>query len=604
MTENTSPIIAKVCKHAGYSVSSVRRGNDLTCVKITNIHADDTRSNSFIAIENYKQPIWIIKEGRRHFKQPKDYIEESMCREYKLPRAQIPYQVKKQLFGVSDYKATMRDAKSSVYVFGLDQTPPVHIKHAFFKKYGEYQEKEPYTVASYDVEADMDWPRDEDRPMIMAALTMKDKVYFAAVRKWYGGDSDEQILAKLEEAKLKYLKDTIDARNITITYSLVDTPGQVAKCMLDKMHEWEPDWVVSWNAEYDMQATERALSNEGYDLADCYSDPRIPKEFRYYKLDPGRTHKVKEDGSSSALDPQEKWPTIRTMATWQWCDAMSFFCIKRQPTEGKLPDISLEGCAKHAGVEGKLYTEEGKHLLPGSPQWHRYMQHNYKYLYSMYCVQDNIVIELINEATHDFTLSLPMLLKYSEFFNYQSQPKIISDVLSFHARELKYVWGSTPSIRDKTFTSRLPALKNWIALLDTEKNADVGKALFEGLDDVISTGRSDSSDIDVEGAYPHAGLCLNSSNKTTQMEVYKIQGADDMKFREIAVNYASSPTANAMGLCEDLFHFPSPAKLQEVFEALMIEKGREAELEEIKASKVPRQPRLNQSKPVPLQRAA
>lgn len=603
MTTNTSPIVAKVCKHANYAVSKVLRNSDLTSVKITNIHEDGTRSNSLIAIRDFKQPYWIVKEGRRHFKQPKDYIEETMVREYKAPRCQIPFQVKKQLFGVADHKATMRDAKASVHVFGLDQTPPVHVKHAFFKKYPDAQEQEPYTMAAYDVEADMDAPG-EDKPMMMASLTMKDKAHFSAVRKWYGGISDEEIIRELEAAKLKYLGETLDKRKLVITYQLVDTPGQVAKAMLDKMHEWEPDWVTSWNAEYDMRATERALLEEGYDLEDCYSDPRIPKEFRYYKLDLGRTHKVKEDGSSSPLEPQEKWPTVRTMATWQWCDAMSFYCIKRQPTEGKLPDISLEGCSKHAGVTGKLYTAEGAHLLPGTPQWHRYMQRNHKFLYSMYCIQDNIVIEEINEKTHDFSLSLPMLLKYSEFFNYVSQPKLISDTLSFFARDQGYVWGSTPAIREKTFVDRLPTLGNWIALLDTEKNASVGKALFDGLADVISSGRSDSSDIDVEGAYPHGTLCLNVSNKTTQIEVYKIQGADDEKFREIGVNYASSAQANAMGLCQDLFRFPEADKLQEVFERIMVEKGKADVLADIKEGKKPRKPRINVEQEYETQQAA
>lgn len=593
MTNNTSPIIAKVCKHANYAVSKIRRNSDLTCVKITNIHEDGSRSNTFIAIPDYKQPWWIVKDTKRNFKQPKDYIEESMVREYKTPRCRIPFEAKKQLFGVADHQATMRDAKASQFAFGLDQTPPVHIKQAFFKKYGEYQEQEAYTVASYDVEADMEWPTDHDRPMIMGAVTMKDKAYLAAVRSFYKGDDDATILTKLAEAEVKYMGQRLDKRKCKVTYELFDTPGQVAKACLDKMHEWEPDWVVSWNAEYDMNATERALRNEGYDLEDCYSDPRIPKEFRYYKLDLGRTHKTKEDGSSSPLEPQEKWPTVRTMATWQWIDGMSFYCIKRQPSEGKLPAISLEFCAGHAGVEGKLYTEEGAHLLPGSPQWHRFMQRNYPYLYSQYCVADNIVIEEINEKTNDYSLSLPMLLKFSEFFNYVSQPKLISDTLSFFARELGYVWGSTPAIREKTFTDRLPGLGNWIALLDTEKNASVGKALFEGLMDVISTGRTDSSDIDVEGAYPHGTLCLNVSNKTTQIEAYKIQGADDEKFREIGVNYASSAEANAIQLCHDLFRFPEADTLKEVFERVMRETGREAELAEIQASKRPRKARRN-----------
>lgn len=593
MTENTSPIIAKVCKNATYSVSKASR-DDLTCVKITNIHEDHSRSNSFIAIKNYKQPVWIVKPERRKFEQHKDYIEQSAVREYRLPRCMIAQMVKKQIYGALDYKASIRDVSNNQFVFGLDQTPPVHVKYAFFKKYGEYQEKEPYSVASFDVEADMEWEDDATRPMIMAALTMKEKVYFAGVRGFYKEadgrqPSDEEIIQRLKESEDKYLaKHKIDRNVAIIVYELFDTPGQVAKAMLDMFHFWAPDWITSWNAEYDMKAMERALQNEGYNLDDVYCDPSIPQEFRFYKLDLGRTHKIKEDGSSSPLDPQEKWPTVRCMAQWKWVDYMSFFCIKRQPVDGKQPDTSLEGCAKAVGVSGKLYTEEGAHLLPGTPQWHRFMQKNYPYLYSSYCICDNWVIEYINDKTNDLTLSLGMLLKYSEFFNYSSQPKVISDTISFVARDNGFVWGSTPSKRDTSFTEQLPTLKNWIALLDTEKNASVGYAIFEGLADVISQGRRMNDDIDVEGAYPHGGLAGNVSNRTTQVETVRIEGADPNKFREIGVNFASSAEANAIGLCNSLFNFPEADKIQEAFERVMIEQGKEALLEEIKAGKRPR----------------
>jgi len=593
MTENTSPIIAKVCKNATYSVSKASR-DDLTSVKITNIHEDGSRSDSFIAIKNYKQPVWLVKPERRKYEQHKDYIEMSAVREYKLPRCQIASMVKKQIYGSLDYKASIRDVSNNQFVFGLDQTPPVHIKYAFFKKYGEYQEKEPYSVASFDVEADMEWEDDATRPMIMAALTMKEKVYFAGVRGFYKEadgrqPSDEEIIQRLKEAEDKYLaKHKIDRKVAVIVYELYDTPGQVAKAMLDMFHFWGPDWITSWNAEYDMKAMERALANEGYNLDDAYCDPSIPQEFRFYKLDLGRTHKIKEDGSSSPLDPQEKWPTVRCMAKWKWVDYMSFFCIKRQPVDGKQPDTSLEGCAKAVGVSGKLYTEEGAHLLPGSPQWHRYMQKKYPYLYSSYCICDNWVIEYINDKTNDLTLSLGMLLKYSEFFNYASQPKVISDTISFVARDNGFAWGSTPSKRDTSFTDQLPTLKNWIALLDTEKNASVGYAIFEGLADVISQGRRMNDDIDVEGAYPHGGLAGNVSNRTTQVETVKIEGADPNKFREIGVNFASSAEANAIGLCNSLFSFPEADKIKEEFERVMIEQGKEKLLEEIKAGKRPR----------------
>jgi hypothetical protein len=593
--QNLSPIIARVCKHAVYTEHRFDKSKDLLTAKITNIHEDNSRSDSFISIENYKQPWHLVKEQHRKFMQPKDYLEERFCREYRSTRRDIPFEVRKQLFGVADRNATIYDVKSGKgiqYVFGLDQTTPVHFKQQFFKKYAEYQEKEPYSVAAFDVEADME-AFGEVKPIMMASVTMKGKAYWAGQRSWFQSRQDRidpkvrltdfAILAELKAAEKKYIQEHVDRRKCEIVYELFDTPGQIAFACIQKFHEWSPDWVLSWNAGYDMEACERALRSEGYNLADVYSDPSVPREYRSYELNLGRTHKVKENGDKTPLEPQEKFPTVRTPARWQWADAMSGYAIKRF-SSGKLESYSLESIATREGVKGKLYTEEGMSKGPGSGQWHRYMQQEHPYLYSMYNIADNWPIEEINEQTFDFSLSIPMLLRYSEYFNFVSQPRLISDTLSFLAREHGYVWGSTPAKRDKTFSDRLPTLDNWIALLDTEKNSDMGRAMFIGLDDVISSGRSGVSDLDVEGAYPHGTLAANTSNKTTQMEVYAIQGANDMKFREIAVNYASSTQANAMGLSHDLFRFPQADKLQSDFEKGLEELGYADMLKQLRES--------------------
>jgi len=115
-------------------------------------------------------------------------------------------------------------------------------------------------------------------------------------------------------------------------------------------------------------------------------------------------------------------------------------------------------------------------------------------------------------------------------------------------------------------------LGDWIALLETEKNASKGYILFDGLYDVYSNGRSAVSDVDVAGAYPYATVTENVSNYTTQIEVCRIQGKDPLKQREIAVNYASSPEANAVMLCEELFGFPSYDTVVDKFEEILVDK--------------------------------
>ena len=161
-----------------------------------------------------------------------------------------------------------------------------------------------------------------------------------------------------------------------------------------------------------------------------------------------------------------------------------------------------------------------------------------------------------------------MLLKSSEFFNYPSQPKCISDELSFVAKDNGYVWGTRGTTSKDELDDLKPDLKDWIALLETEKNEDMGKALFIGMPGIRSRGRGLTDDIDVTGAYPTATVALNVSNKTTRMEACKIEGLNRFQFREVGVNYASSPKANALSLCTTLHRFPTITEIEQVYEKL------------------------------------
>ena len=187
--------------------------------------------------------------------------------------------------------------------------------------------------------------------------------------------------------------------------------------------EWHPDWIAAWNAAYDMDHNQDALLAYNMDPKTVYSDPNIPKKYHYYNLSHGRTHKRKENGDSQPLSWEQRFPTLQAAAGWQWVDAASFYAIKRAP-QGKKDSYGLEFTAQDNKVDGKLYTEHGAHLPPGSPDWHKYMQINHIFVYSMYNIKDNITIEELDETTNDLSLSLPMLLKSSEFFNYPSQPSL------------------------------------------------------------------------------------------------------------------------------------------------------------------------------------
>lgn len=560
-TVSDDPVVGKVCKHAIYTVNKYDPLDDMTFIKQTSIHQSGKRSNQFLKVRNYVRNFYIVKEKYRKFNQKKDYIEKHMVKEFKSTQAKLAMTINRILYGYNDPKADLGMMKNSPYLFGCETSVPVIIKRKYFEKFEEYQQTEPLTLAAYDVETDM--VNGDGTDIIMAATTFKERIILSVCRSFFEGLSDELILKGLKEHEDRLLRKKLDDRNATVIYHIADNQGAVVKANLDKWHEWEPDFISSWNAAYDMERNEHALKVCNYDIEEAYCDPSVPKEYRYYNFNRGRTHKRKENGDLQPLDWQERFPTLQASAKWQWIDGASFYAIKNAPS-GKKESYSLEYTAQDNGIDGKLYTEAGSHLTPGKAGWHIYMQKYCKFEYCMYCINDNLVIENLDEKTNDVSLNLPLLLKSTEFFNYPSQPKCISNELSFIAEAHGFIWGTKGRGKDE-LDKHKPTLGDWIALLETEKNANLGKPVFKGMPQIRSRGRGLTDDIDVEGAYPTATVALNVGNKTTMIEACQIQGLTPLQFREVGVNYASSPKANAIGLCKTLHNFPGVEDLTKQF---------------------------------------
>lgn len=559
----TKQVIGKACKHAYQTFHRYNTDHDLLCAKVTEYFDDGTEESKLVWTEDFKRPFYIVLPKYRTFQDKRDYIELNKVKKFMSNQARIAYNISKVLFGRPDPTVKFNEIKNNPYVFGCQETPAVILKQFFFDKHTEAQNKAKYSVAAYDVETNI--VESGTGEINMASITCNDKVYWCGVRSFFKGDNDETILRKLKEHQEKYLdQDYLKKFNVTITYELVDNQADcVARCV-NAFHKIAPDYIVSWNANFDMEANEKALLSGSYDLAQIYSDPIIPDHYKHYDYYKGREFKRKVDGSKTSLDSQERFPVLRAPATWQWFDAMSFYAISRTAM-GKKEGYSLQFTAKAEGIQGKLYTEEGSHLLEGSTDWHKYMQINYPYIYAMYNIQDNFVIEELNRKTNDYSLALPSLITSSELPSFQSQPSLISDELSFIALKHGYVWGTVGSAKKDKYKELKPDLRDWIALLHTELNEDNGVSLFKGLPSWRSRGHHSVSDIDVRGAYPHAGIALNVSNRTTKVEVCKVDGWDREQFRRFGVNYASSPTANATTLAKMLYGLPDQTEIKNFY---------------------------------------
>lgn len=548
-------LVARVCKHAFQSFSRFDPDHDMLTAKITEIFDDGTRKDKLVHIEDYKRDFFVVKPKFRTFNDKRDYIEMAKCDRYTSNEARLHINISKVLYGRPDRKARLDELKNNPYLFGCQESVPVIFKQKFYDKYPDHQPQEAYSVAAYDVET---YILDDSTtgPICMASTTMQDKVYWSGLREIFHGDSDEVIIKTLNEYADRYLKEYMEKHNVVIEWDLQDTPGAVVYNNIQWWHREGPDYIVSWNANFDMEANQEALKNEGYDLKQVYSDPGCPRAYQDYFYYPGRQFKTKVDGSKSPLDNHEKFPVVQAPAKWEWFDGMSFYAIKRAPA-GKKEAYNLQFTSQAEEVEGKLYTDVGSHLQAGSAEWHKWMLKNHPYLYAMYNIRDNWVIEDINRKTNDYSMSLPSLVTSSDLKSYQSQPSMISDKLSFIARQHGYVWGTCGRKKEDPLKEIKPDLRDWIALLHAELNENKGKPLYKGLKSWRSMGRGATDDIDVTGAYPHVTVALNVSNKTTKVEVCQVEGLDRLQFRKLGVDYASSPIGNAVNLCNTIWGTPT-----------------------------------------------
>lgn len=568
--KNESPIVGRVCKHA-YLSYHPNRQNDLLVAKITNVHEDGSRSHKLIQIEDFKREFYIVKKNLRDFQDKRDYIEINKCDKYTSNESRLALNISKILFGRPDRSAQLQELKNNQYVFGCQESIPVVYKQKYYKKFPDHQPTEAYAVAAYDVET---YILDDGRtgPINMASTTHNDYAFWAGCRSYFPKEDqkdDAIIRRKLKEAEQRLLADYIAKHNVTIDYLLVDTPGQVVYENVQYWHRSNVDFITSWNANFDMTCNQEALINECYDLKQVYSDPSIPSVYQSYFYFPGREFKTKVDGTQTPLENQERFPVVQAPAKWQWFDAMSFYAIKRAP-QGKKESYSLQNTSKAEGVDGKLYIPEASHLQEGSAEWHKFMVANFPYEYVMYNIRDNWVIEDLNRKTNDYSLSLPSLVTSSELKSYQSQPSMISDKLSFIALEHGYVWGTVGRRKENPWKEMTPDLRDWIALLHAELNENKGKPIYAGLASWRSMGRGATDDIDVTGAYPHVTVSLNVSNKTTKVEVCEVEGLDRIEFRRLGVNYASSPVANAVTLCNTIFGMPQLTDINSFYEDSVI----------------------------------
>lgn len=366
-------IIGRECKHASYTESTLNDEDDLLTVKeLVYVKQDD---GSIITVpnlafyKNFPRPFWITKEKFRNHKDKKEVEYVDLLKECTTNQRNLNKAIVKQL-GYGNPNQQLKVICRSPFVYGADITTPTLIKNKYKEKWPDLFTTN--KVAVLDTETDM-W-KGNGKDIIVSTVTMKDKVILTVLEDWIKDipEPEKQIRKALHQHLGKYIKE----RGIKFDIRIQKSAGEMAKTCIDKCHEWQPDFVVAWNMDFDINVLIRALEKEGYDLPEVFSDPRVPPEFRHFRYKQGPTTKMKADGSVENLPPSDRWNIVETPASYVWIDPM---CVYRniRRAAGKEPSYSLDyTLKKNLGEDfGKLYFETGDSTASnGSVEWHMQMQ--------------------------------------------------------------------------------------------------------------------------------------------------------------------------------------------------------------------------------------
>lgn len=547
------------CKHALYFTANDGSPNDCLVVKEWIHYEDGTKAPHIRFVRNYERPFWVTRPDLRKHNDKKEWEYKSRLQEFKSTQIKLIGAVGRAL-GRPGMTGNLRMVARSPYVYGFDVTTPVLIKHNYMQKWPDLA-NELNAVAVLDIETDMTLPTNhpDHGKMIMGSVTMKDKARIIIVESYLKGihNPEEKLQAKFTELLGEYQ----EKRGIKLEIEIAKTPGEAAYRLIQCAHEWKPDILTIWNMDFDVPKICKVLEEEGYDLAEVWSDPATPKQFKSFKYIQGAAQKVTQSGKVLPLHPAERWHVVETPASFYVLDAMCVY-LKIRIAAGKEASYSLDYILnKHLGIR-KLKFEEANHLIGG--KWHTFMQTNFKLEYCVYNLFDCISTELLDETTTDLCRMVSLLCGHSEYHRFPSQPRRTCDDLHFFCLERNLVAATTSDKMKDELDDHVVSINDWIVTLPSYLVTDDGIQAIKELPNVRTLMRAHVADLDVEGTYPNVEIIANISKETTARELSKIEGIDEQVQRAVGINL-SGGFVNAVEICVSLYKAPTMDELLAAF---------------------------------------
>lgn len=461
------------CRFAVYIPPFEHGQPDLHLVKEQIHHKDGTIKPGLRLIKDFKRDFYVTKKGAQNHQSKKESEHLDNLIKTTTTQSLLDLQIGKSL-GQS-WVQDVRKLKESPFLYGADISSTAIIKKLYQDKYPNLASY--HSLAVFDVETDV---VEGHEKIIMASLTMKDKVFCAVDKSFVQGITDvKNRVIKLADT---YIGDIIKARNIKIELVILDSEIDIVRDVFNKAHEWKPDFVAIWNIDFDIGTKViGACSAAGVDPKDIFSDPIVPKEYRFFKYKQGPKQKVTASGVVTPIKPAAQWHTVFCPSGFYLIDAM---CVYRQIRTGKQeePSYALDAILSKEKIKNKLNFQEVQEY--SGIKWHQVMQTRHKLEYIVYNIFDCICVELLDEKTLDLAATMPLFSGFSDFSYFNSQPRRLVDKLHYFYLEKGEVIGTTAGNLKEDIDSESLDLSGWIINLDATLILDNGLTNIEENDQI------------------------------------------------------------------------------------------------------------------------
>lgn len=561
---NKEDIVDRIYFHGCHTVSnSYNSESDAVSVKEKVLLKDGRLIDNIRLLVDYERPFWITNPPFRNHKQKKERELVNHLTEFKSTDRLLVENIKRAL-GNFYLGNTMRDVCNNPYIYGTD-IPIESLVKKDYEKDRKTSEQHPYSYGTFDIEtytADYEFM---DQPIMGTTVTGKviqTTVHNHFIRQ-FGDKAEKLIRNKVDELIGHHVKKL----GLNLELEFVNDPGAVAKRSIERIHETDVDIIGIWNMDFDIPRVVETLVNYGYDPAEVFSDPKIPKEFKKFDYNKGPTIKKTEAGKETPIPFHERWNTASFPAKWTVLDAMCVYFRLRRVGGNESGGYGLDAVLQRNIDMGKLKFEEADGYVRKA--WHDFMQTNYPIEYIVYNIFDSLGMYILEEKNKDIQVNFPLLCGVTPFKTASSNPKKFCDDLHFDLLESKSdegpsVLGSTGRQMVVEEDDNVVDRKGWVLTLQANMMERNGVNFIKDMEGLKPSFFIHVSDLDIEGTYPNEQVAFNISKETTRYEVISIEGVDWENRRRFGVQLNAGET-NAGNLCPNLFKLPNYTELLDKF---------------------------------------